>query len=79
MLLLSFYRLHISDLKLDKKATSNTEIIQIDPIVPKTPKVHVGTNQETRKAAVQWNIVEKIYLYSLRSIHFVNTLLKEGW
>ena len=54
-----FYRLQMSDLELNKKSAS--EIIQIDPIVPKTPKVHGGTNQETRKAAVGfWNIVEEL-------------------
>ena len=36
-----------------------TEIIQIDPIVPKTPKVHGDTNEETRKARAQLNIVEE--------------------
>ena len=46
----------MSDLELNKKSAS--EIIQIDPIVPKTPKFHGDTNQETRKAAVQLNIVE---------------------
>ena len=37
---------------------SASETIQIDAIVPKTPKVHENTNQETRKAEVQLNIVE---------------------
>ena len=51
-----FYRLKMSDKESNKKSAS--EIIQIDTIVPKTPKVHRDTNQETRKAAVQLNIVE---------------------
>ena len=46
----------MSDLELSKKPVSAS--IQIDPIAPKTPKVHGDTNQETRKAAVQLNIVE---------------------
>ena len=46
----------MSDLELNKKSAS--EIIQIDTIVPKTPKVHGDTNQKTRKATVQLNIVE---------------------
>ena len=46
----------MSDLELNKKSAS--EIIQIDPIVRKTPKVHGDTNQETRQATVQLNIVE---------------------
>ena len=46
----------MSDLELNKKSASVS--IQIDPIVPKTPRVHGDTNQETRKAAVQLNIVE---------------------
>ena len=37
---------------------SASEIIQIDTIVSKTPKLHGNTNQETKKAAVQLNIVE---------------------
>ena len=37
---------------------SASKIIQIDPIVAKTPKVHGNNNQETRKDAVQLNIVE---------------------
>ena len=43
-----FYRLQISDLELSRKPASVS--IQIDPIAPKTPKVHGDTNQETRKA-----------------------------
>ena len=46
----------MSDLELNKESASVS--IRIDPIVPKTPKVHGGTNQETRKATVQLNIVE---------------------
>ena len=46
----------MSDLELNKKSAS--EIIQIDTIVPKTPKIHRDTNLETKKAAVQLNIVE---------------------
>ena len=37
---------------------SASEIIQIDAIVSKTPKLHGNTNHETKKAAVQLNIVE---------------------
>ena len=51
-----FCRLQISDFELNNKSAS--KIIQIDPIAPKTPKVHGNNNQETRKAAVQLNIVE---------------------
>ena len=46
----------MSHSELSKKPASVS--IQIDPIAPKTPKVHGDTNQETRKAAVQLNIVE---------------------
>ena len=46
----------MSDLELNKKSAPVR--IQIDPIVPKKSKVHGDTNQETRKAAVQLNIVE---------------------
>ena len=34
------------------------ESIQIDPIVPETPNLQLDTNQETRQATVQLNIVE---------------------
>ena len=51
-----FYRLQMSDKEMNKKSASVK--IQIDPIVPITPKVHGNTNQETRKAAVQLNTVE---------------------
>ena len=53
-----FYRLQMSDLELNKESASVS--IRIDPIVPKTPKVLGGTNQETRKAAVQLNIIEDV-------------------
>ena len=46
----------MSDLESTKKSVS--EIIQIDAIVAKPPKVHEVSNQETRKAEVQLNIVE---------------------
>ena len=46
----------MSDSDLNKKSASMN--IQIEAIVPKTQKVHGDTNQETRKAAVQLNIVE---------------------
>ena len=46
----------MSDSDLNKKSASMN--IQIEAIVPKTPKVHGDTNQETRKATVQLNIVE---------------------
>ena len=49
----------MSDLELNKESASVS--IQVDPIVPKTPKFHGGTNQETRKAAVGfWNIVGEL-------------------
>ena len=46
----------MTDSDLNKKSASMN--IQIEAIVPKTPKVHGDTNQETRKATVQLNIVE---------------------
>ena len=51
-----FYRLQISDLELNKKLASVR--IRIDPIIPKTPKVHRDTDQKTREDAVKLNIVE---------------------
>ena len=35
-----------------------SESIQINPIVPETPNLHWNTNQETKKAMVQLDIVE---------------------
>ena len=46
----------MSDLELTKKSAS--EIIQIDAIVSKTPKVYGDTKGVTRKAEVQLTIVE---------------------
>ena len=46
----------MSDSQSTKKSAS--ESIQIDAIVSKTPNVHGDSNQETRTAAVQLNIVE---------------------
>ena len=49
-------RLQLSLSEGTKKLVS--ESIQIDPIVPETPNLHRDTNQETRQATVQLNIVE---------------------
>ena len=49
-------RLQLSLSEGTKKLAS--ESIQIDPIVPETPNLHRDTNQETRQATVQLNIVE---------------------
>ena len=49
-------RLQLSLSEGTKKLAS--ESIQIDPIVPETPNLHRDTNQETRQAADQLNIVE---------------------
>ena len=46
----------MSDLQSTKKSAS--ESIQIDEFVSKTPNVHGDSNQETRTASVQLNIVE---------------------
>ena len=46
----------MSDSELTKKSSS--EIVQIETIVPKLQEVHGVTIQETRKDAVQLNIVE---------------------
>ena len=46
----------MTDSDLNKKSASMN--IQIEAIVPKTQKVHGDTNQETKKVAVQINIVE---------------------
>ena len=49
-------RLQLSLSEGTKKLVS--ESIQIDPIVPETPNLQLDTNQETRQATVQLNIVE---------------------
>ena len=49
-------RLQLSLSEGTKKLVS--ESIQINPIVPETPNLHRDTNQETRQATVQLNIVE---------------------
>ena len=49
-------RLQLSFSEGTKKLVS--ESIQINPIVPETPNLHRDTNQETRQATVQLNIVE---------------------
>ena len=49
-------RLQLSLSEGTKKLVS--ESIQIDPIVPETPNLQLDTNQETRRATVQLNIVE---------------------
>ena len=49
-------RLQLSLSEGTKKLAS--ESIQIDPIVPETPNLQRDTNQETRQATVQLNIVE---------------------
>ena len=49
-------RLQLSLSEGTKKLAS--ESIQIDPIVPETPNLHRDTNQETRQARDQLNIVE---------------------
>ena len=49
-------RLQLSLSEGTKKLVS--ESIQIDPIVPETPNLRSDTNQETRQATVQLNIVE---------------------
>ena len=49
-------RLQLSLSEGTKKLAS--ESIQIDPIVPEIPNLHRDTNQETRQATVQLNIVE---------------------
>ena len=49
-------RLQLSLSEGTKKLAS--ESIQIDPIVPETPSLQQDTNQETRQATVQLNIVE---------------------
>ena len=46
----------MSDSQSTKKSAS--ESIQIDAVVPKTPNVHGDSNQETRTASVQLNIIE---------------------
>ena len=49
-------RLQLSISEATKKLTS--ESIQIDAIQPETPNVILDTNQETRQATVELNIVE---------------------
>ena len=49
-------RLQLSLSEGTKKLVS--ESVQIDPIVPETPNLQSDTNQETRQATVQLNIVE---------------------
>ena len=49
-------RLQLSLSEGTKKLES--ESIQIDPIVPETSNLHGDTNQETKQATVQLNIVE---------------------
>ena len=49
-------RLQLSIAEATKKLTS--ESIQIDAIQPETPNVILDTNQETRQATVELNIVE---------------------